>query len=359
MNIKLSDNIRVFRKARSLTQQQLAEALGVTAGAVYKWEAKLSTPDINILIELADLFDTSVDVLLGYEMKDNKQATLIARLREHLHNKDMQGLVEAEKALIRYPNNFNVVHQSAILYHMFGLMHHDKKLLCRSIELMERSILLIEHNSEPEISELSIYRDIACIYSLMGEDDRAVEILTRHNPCGIFDAAIGLSLGSGCNRQDEALPYLSMALLNNTISLVQIFTGYFNVFFKKRDYSSAITILKMALNFFADLKEQEKSSFLDKICVQFYVCLAMAEIELRDIDVARKSLHTAKMIAEKFDLLPNYEANSIRFVFTSEQKTVFDDLGTTAMDCIQNMMEDGGSETLLALWEEIKRAGKK
>lgn len=39
MNIKLADNIRAFRKARSLTQEQLAEALGVTVGAVYKWEA--------------------------------------------------------------------------------------------------------------------------------------------------------------------------------------------------------------------------------------------------------------------------------------------------------------------------------
>ena len=44
MNMKLSENIRTFRKERSLTQEGLAEALGVTAGAVYKWEAGLSTP---------------------------------------------------------------------------------------------------------------------------------------------------------------------------------------------------------------------------------------------------------------------------------------------------------------------------
>lgn len=39
MTLKLSDNIRSFRKERSLTQEQLAEVLGVTTGAVYKWEA--------------------------------------------------------------------------------------------------------------------------------------------------------------------------------------------------------------------------------------------------------------------------------------------------------------------------------
>ena len=39
MDMKLSENIRTFRKGRKLTQEQLAEVLGVTPGAVYKWEA--------------------------------------------------------------------------------------------------------------------------------------------------------------------------------------------------------------------------------------------------------------------------------------------------------------------------------
>ena len=67
MTNKLAENIRAFRKQRLLTQEQLAEVLGVTTGAVYKWEAKLSQPELSMLMELADFFDTSVDVLLGYE----------------------------------------------------------------------------------------------------------------------------------------------------------------------------------------------------------------------------------------------------------------------------------------------------
>ena len=42
MENKLAENIRTFRKQRALTQEQLAEVLGVTVGAVYKWEARLS-----------------------------------------------------------------------------------------------------------------------------------------------------------------------------------------------------------------------------------------------------------------------------------------------------------------------------
>ena len=39
MEMRLAENIRTFRKQRKLTQEQLAEALGMTPGAVYKWEA--------------------------------------------------------------------------------------------------------------------------------------------------------------------------------------------------------------------------------------------------------------------------------------------------------------------------------
>ena len=45
MRIKLAENIKSFLKERKMTQEQLAEALGVTVGAVHKWEKDLSTPD--------------------------------------------------------------------------------------------------------------------------------------------------------------------------------------------------------------------------------------------------------------------------------------------------------------------------
>ena len=42
MQIRLSENIRALRRRHGLTQEQLAESLGVTPGAVYKWEAGVS-----------------------------------------------------------------------------------------------------------------------------------------------------------------------------------------------------------------------------------------------------------------------------------------------------------------------------
>lgn len=357
MNIKLSDNIRMFRKAQSLTQEQLAEALGVTVGAVYKWEAKLSTPDINLIIELADLFDTSVDVLLGYELKSNKQNATMIRLKELLHDRDKRGLAEADKALMRYPNCFDIVYQCAKLYGAFGLMWSDKELLQRCIELMERAVLLIGQNTDTQISELSIHNEIAEAYFSMGEAEKAIELLKSNNPCGINDALIGQAFASECNMPDEAIPYLSMALLNNIASFTRVVMGYCNVYFKKKEFAAAVDILQAALNFFEHLRKQDENSFLDKVSVCFYVCLAMAQIELDNMDTARKLLRIAKSMAEEFDHAPDYGAGNIRFVSMKLQATAFDDLGATAMDHILNSIKEFDSQTLSALWEEINHAG--
>ena len=128
MDLKLAENIRAFRKARSLTQEQLAEALGVTVGAVYKWEAKLSQPELALIVEMADFSDTSLDVLLGYEMRDNHMGAAVRRLKECRARRDRTGLAEAEKALKKYPNSFDIVYVGAHLYLVFGVEEKEPAL---------------------------------------------------------------------------------------------------------------------------------------------------------------------------------------------------------------------------------------
>ena len=53
------------RKRLGMTQDQLAEKLGVTAQAVSKWENDQSCPDITMLPRLAEIFGISTDALLG------------------------------------------------------------------------------------------------------------------------------------------------------------------------------------------------------------------------------------------------------------------------------------------------------
>ena len=63
--ININEQIAYYRKQRGLTQEDVARALGVTNKAVSKWESAQCCPDITLLPELADLFEVSVDKLLG------------------------------------------------------------------------------------------------------------------------------------------------------------------------------------------------------------------------------------------------------------------------------------------------------
>lgn len=60
----LGKNIANRRKMLHLTQEELADKLGVSAQAVSKWENDISIPDISLLINLANLFETSLDELV-------------------------------------------------------------------------------------------------------------------------------------------------------------------------------------------------------------------------------------------------------------------------------------------------------
>lgn len=66
MNIsKLNENIAFFRKKRGITQEELANALGVTNQAVSKWESGKCAPDIQLLPDIAEYFNISIDELFG------------------------------------------------------------------------------------------------------------------------------------------------------------------------------------------------------------------------------------------------------------------------------------------------------
>ena len=65
------DNLVQMRKVLQLTQEDIAEKLGVTRQSVAKWEAGESIPDLDKCKQLADIFGVSLDDLANYEQEDN------------------------------------------------------------------------------------------------------------------------------------------------------------------------------------------------------------------------------------------------------------------------------------------------
>ena len=80
MNIKTANRLCDLRKKHGLSQEELAEKLGVSRQAISKWERSESSPDTDNLIELSKIYGISLDELLNGdeetldEIKENKES---------------------------------------------------------------------------------------------------------------------------------------------------------------------------------------------------------------------------------------------------------------------------------------------
>ncbi len=68
--VDFGERLKALRKRRNLSQDQLAQRLGITKGMVSSYETSMRMPSYTILIKLARTFNVSTDYLLGIESKE-------------------------------------------------------------------------------------------------------------------------------------------------------------------------------------------------------------------------------------------------------------------------------------------------
>lgn len=101
--LKLSDNIVRLRRRRKITQEELADFLGVTKASVSKWENSQSMPDILLLLQLAAYFDITIDELIGYDpqLTKNQIRRFYAELAGDFTKRPFHEALEKTRTLAR------------------------------------------------------------------------------------------------------------------------------------------------------------------------------------------------------------------------------------------------------------------
>ena len=83
MQLSLGDKIRELRRRDGRTQENLAQALGVTSQAVSRWESGGSYPDVEIIPSIANYFGITIDELFGYQSdREEKIKAILAKADE-------------------------------------------------------------------------------------------------------------------------------------------------------------------------------------------------------------------------------------------------------------------------------------
>lgn len=111
--MSIGTTIKKLRRDRNITQEQLAELLGVSTNAVSQWECDKTAPDISHLPVLASIFEVSADVLLEIDIAKSKKQTEIKEFTAKCAELHSQGKTEERLKLCRemqkkYPNDETV-----------------------------------------------------------------------------------------------------------------------------------------------------------------------------------------------------------------------------------------------------------
>lgn len=147
---KIGGNIAALRRAKGLTQEQLAGLLGVSAPAVSKWETGASYPDITLLCPLARALDTNVDRLLQFAPDLSREAVyekiegVIQHAREEARRQaGPEGSLALLRSLLRqYPNSLELKLNGAAALDAFALIFPEAAPAFRAPWQAEKQALL-------------------------------------------------------------------------------------------------------------------------------------------------------------------------------------------------------------------------
>ena len=116
--MQIGQVIRQYRKKKDMTQEEMANRLGVTAPAVNKWENGNSMPDITLLAPIARLLDISLDTLLSFreELTREEIQDIVYTMNSMLREKTIDEAFEWVKEKIeQYPNCQPLILEAAVL----------------------------------------------------------------------------------------------------------------------------------------------------------------------------------------------------------------------------------------------------
>lgn len=183
MKIRIGENIKRLRKAKNVTQEQIAEVLGISVTAVSKWERCETYPDITLLFPLAHYFAVTLDELMGYD-----EEKVQADIKAVLENYRSLWLTEPEKArsIIKavyreYPNDYEVMHH--YMWNLAGDMADNDReaLLAHKEEFLEICEKILSGCTEETI-RLNAWNMKAKLLHAEGKTEEALEIYETKYP---------------------------------------------------------------------------------------------------------------------------------------------------------------------------------
>lgn len=246
MSKNFSDNFKSMRKQRGLTQEQIAETLGVSCQAVSKWETNSSYPDISLLPIIADYFGVSVDYLIGHDTSKQVEEinTVCVQVGELFdQGRAWEAISILREMLIKHPGNEKLMYNLA--WALSGTCKDSEENYQEAILLYHK---ILEISTDTEM-RTKVSRDLIYRYYTLGDIEKAKYFA---NTLPSFELCREYNVGRG-NILDgrELSDYLRTNIQLYGKAMMECFAYFENVKIlteeEKKPYSKEIAKEKMAL----------------------------------------------------------------------------------------------------------------
>ena len=231
MQIKLAEQLKAFRLRDGRTQEELAQALGVTSQAVSRWERGICYPDMELIPAAAHYFGVTIDELFGYENERVRQIDALVEKIERMNRENngvdvnMDECVRlAREGLAEFPGNEKLMLTLAAVlynagyvrygeYHMtdadgFDVYDVERHRACtewrEAVKLYEKLLPSMPDGAPRQRA----VRELIQLYANLGETERA---LAAAEACPPMRECRELMLASACDGRRRA-EYLALAL---------------------------------------------------------------------------------------------------------------------------------------------------
>lgn len=260
--LNIGETILRLRKGKNITQEQLAAMVGVTAGAVSKWETGNSVPDITLLSPLARALDTSLDILLSFQQELSEIEA--GKIKRELTDLFLQvgykaGEAKCQEYLKSYPNSIPLKFTAASLTQMYLMMSDDpseefiKTKMKDSLAMFQQ----VAKSREPKYAPIALF-SIANIQMILENYEESEKTLKELPQTPIDPMILYPTLYLKQGKTGEAMNLCSRMLLQYLNQGYLALTTMANISKNEQNYDKAIfyldavnkmqNIFKMGLN---------------------------------------------------------------------------------------------------------------
>ncbi|MFD3445729.1 helix-turn-helix domain-containing protein [Microbacteriaceae bacterium 4G12] len=227
--INVGKMITTKRKEKGITQNQLAEYIGVTKASVSKWETAQSYPDITLLPQLASYFNISIDELIGYlpQMTKEDIKKTYHRLASDFSNKPFdEVLAECHEIIKKYFACFPLLLQMAKLFLNHYMLVKEKEKQEELVqEIIDLCIRIKKESEDVWLAKQANSMEAVC-HIILNQPLDALELLDETIKPPINDEFLLSQVYQMTGNSEKAKSVLQVSLYHHLFSLHGISHSY-------------------------------------------------------------------------------------------------------------------------------------